>query len=121
MDAYKFLRPGAVGRFSGFAWPMPHASEPGPWIEVEGELALCEAGIHACRLGALPYWLDEELWAVELGGEIGAEPHAVVARRGRLVRRIDAWTRETARDFGKACMMRTSDHAVGGLRAAGPP
>ncbi len=49
---------------------------------------------------------------------IEAERH-VVARRGRLVRRIDGWDRELANQFQLACMERTRDHAVAALRAHG--
>ena len=62
MKAYKFLRAGRVGAFSGEAWP-----EDGI-IEVDGPLEECRNGVHACRADDLPYWLDDELWEVELDG-----------------------------------------------------
>ena len=58
--AYKFTRPGARSPFTGFAWPQ------GEWIEADGAIGLCANGIHACRPEALPRWLDDELWLVEL-------------------------------------------------------
>ena len=39
----------------------------------------------------LPLWLGRELYEIELAGEIVEERTKVVASRGRLLRRIDAW------------------------------
>ena len=36
MIAYKFLKPGRVGRFSRFQWP-----EPGVWIRGAHDVAAC--------------------------------------------------------------------------------
>ena len=47
--AYKFLAPGAVGPFSGFAWPT---GTPGPWVEAVPHT--CATGVHACLVEDLP-------------------------------------------------------------------
>jgi hypothetical protein len=94
MTAYKFLRRGRVGAFSGFAWPV------GEWVEAEPHV--CASGIHACRPADLPYWLDAELWEIELDGAVAAE-RKLVAPRGRLVRRVEAWDGGTARAFADSC------------------
>jgi hypothetical protein len=112
---YKFLRPGAVGPFSGLAWPV------GEWMEAPGALALCRSGIHACRVRDLPYWITEELWRIELEGEVVEEEKIVLGQRGRLVERVSGWTRDTALDFARACAERAgslgdargyADHAL---------
>jgi hypothetical protein len=95
--AYKFLREGRVAPFSGVPWP-----EPGEWLEAE-TVELCRSGVHACRASALPYWLRPELWEVELDGDLLEGELTVVAPRGRLVRRIEAWNRDTERAFGDSC------------------
>jgi hypothetical protein len=100
--AYKFLRAGAVGPFSGFRW------EPGTWVEAEG-LEECRTGIHACRADDLPVWLDAELWEVELAGRIIEAERKVVAERARLTRRVEAWTPACAREFGRFCSRRTRE------------
>ena len=51
----------------------------------------------------LPLWLGRELYEIELGGEIVEERTKVVASRGRLVRRIDAWDDETRAAYVRAC------------------
>ena len=102
MIAYKFLRAGGAGRFTGFRW------EPGSWVDA-GAADPCRAGIHACRVRDLPIWLDDELWEIELDGEIVAGERKVVATRGRLTERIDRWTPELAREFGRFCARRTRE------------
>ena len=100
--AYKFLRPGRVGRFSRFRW------ESGVWVEAEAT-ERCEAGIHACRVQDLPLWLDDELWEIELAGDVVAAERKVVATRGRLTQRIERWTPQLAHEFGLFCAQRTRE------------
>lgn len=104
---FKFLERGARGAISGFAWPTPLAGAPGAWVEAAAPLVVCERGIHACGSHELAHWLDEELWVVELAGELQHATHAVMAARGRLVRKIDAWSSESAARFARAAY----DHA----------
>jgi hypothetical protein len=107
--AYKFLALGAYGLLSGFRWPRDR------WVTVKGSLVPSLRGIHACRVRDLPYWLDQELWTVELGGWVVEGEQALVASRGRLVERVEAWNAESAREFTEACAERS-----GGLGAADP-
>jgi hypothetical protein len=110
MKAYKFLTAGATSPFTAFAWPLPD-DEPGPWIEAPVEP--CRSGIHACRRDDLPLWLGHVLYEVELGGEIVAEPAKVIASRGRLVRRIDAWDERLRDEYTRMCADRAHQLAVG--------
>lgn len=102
MIAYKFLAAGAVARFSGATWPTPSQEGPGSWVVAEGQLETCANGIHACAREALAYWLDDELWAAELGDEIVAAGTVLVARRGRLVQRVAGWP-SVSRAFAEDC------------------
>ena len=95
--AYKFTLSGARSPFTGFAWPLRE------WVDAEGELALCRNGIHACRPEALPRWLSDELWLVELDHVVAEQDGLLLARRGRLVERIDAWNEETSRELARSC------------------
>jgi hypothetical protein len=98
--AYKFLTRGRIGPFSRFEWPV------GEWVEA-GAADPCRRGVHACRIGDLPMWLDDELWEVELDGEIVEQERKLVAQRGRLTRRVEAWTPDAALAFGRFCARRT--------------
>src|SRR5579871_3714445 len=113
MVAYKFLRSGRLGPFSGFAWP-----EPGEWVRVRPRAAsdLCRNGIHACRVKDLPWWLSEELWEIELDGDVHVAEHKLVARAGRLSGRVDRWTAACGEEYADACAWRARDCAVETLR-----
>lgn len=100
MIAYKFLGTGGIGRFTGFRWPTD------TWIEAGGA-DKCRVGIHACRVGDLPIWLDDELWEIELGGAVAEGDRKIVAARGRLSKRIEGWTPGLAHEFGRYCAERT--------------
>ena len=98
--AYKFTRAGARSPFTDFRWPT------GAWVEVAGEIGLCANGIHACRVDALPRWVDEELGRVEVEDVQAEYEGVVVARRGRLVGRVAAWNEATSRELARSCALR---------------
>jgi hypothetical protein len=114
MIAYKFLRAGRVGPFSGFSWP-----EPGVWVRAENDTAPCRTGIHACRTQDLPWWLADELWEVELADPLRVDEHKILAAAGRLRSPIDAWTPACAKQYAEACAWRARDRAVQALTQAG--
>jgi hypothetical protein len=90
--AWKFLDDRGQGMVSGFRWPVPRsAGGVGDWVEAGGPVEVCVCGIHACRIDDLAWWLSAQLWEMELAGEHLEDDHAVVAARGRLVRRVDQW------------------------------
>jgi hypothetical protein len=109
LRAYKFLRPGAIGRFSGFAWPAPEGDGPGPWVDAVP--SACATGIHACDVADLPYWLDAELWEIELGGQVQRTDKKLVAQRGRLLHRIDGWDDGAMDALAAACRARVAERA----------
>jgi hypothetical protein len=119
--AYKCLCSGGIGPFSRYAWPLPRDGRPGAWVVAPGGAAMCRSGVHACRPPDLPWWLQDELWEVELDGGVSAGRHKVMAPRARLVRRVDAWDDACARRFAEACALRARDHAAAALERAGAP
>jgi hypothetical protein len=98
--AYKFLTADRRSPITGFRWP-----ESG-WVEAAGRLEACRNGVHACRVEDLPHWIGDELWAVEIAGEVQPAPDGVVARRGRLVERVQEWADGAAREFADDCARR---------------
>jgi hypothetical protein len=112
--AYKFLRAGRAGPFSGFEWPQPRV-----WVRAGGETVMCRRGIHACRTQDLPWWLADELWEIELEEPITTDEHKLVAPAGRLLSRIERWTASSAQQYGEACAWRTRDTVVETLTRAG--
>ena len=118
MIGYKFLRADGTSVFTGFRWPLPEAGQPGSWVEStgggKGTVAPCRSGIHACRPADLPPWIGEVLYEVELAGEIVEQPSKVVAGRGRLLRRIEAWNDRLRDAFTRMCADRAHEIAHGG-------
>jgi hypothetical protein len=98
--AYKFLAAGRIARFTGFQW------ESDTWTDARAADP-CRAGIHACRIRDLPIWLDDELWEIELDGDVVEQERKVAARRGRLVRRISEWNVDLLRSFTASCRAET--------------
>jgi len=98
--AYKFTRPGARSPFTGFEWPV------GEWVEVEGDVGLCTNGIHACRTEALPRWLDDELWRVEVDDIADERDGVVIAGRACLFEQVEAWNADTSRELARASAAR---------------
>jgi hypothetical protein len=119
MIAYKFLCAGGVGPFSRYRWPLPRAGGAGAWVASRPDAVLCHRAVHACRVGDLPWWLHDELWEAELDGTVTAGRHKVMAPRGRLLRRIEAWDAASAQRFADACAERARDHAATALDRTG--
>lgn len=107
MIAYKYFDPDRLAPFTRVQWP-----EPGSWLESE-RVELCLSGVHACRVGDLPYWLRADLWEVELEGDVVEGERLVAARRGRLVRRVEQWNDEAARAFAQSCAVEARRRAAG--------
>ena len=117
MKAYKFLREGGVSPFTATCWPLPKEGKPGEWVEAHG-VEMCRRGVHACTIEDLPYWFQDELWEVELAGDMQRVGHKVAAARGRLVRRVDGWNPDCARAFSFDCADRAAAIAAGTPEAA---
>jgi hypothetical protein len=98
--ALKFLRDGRVAPYTGFRWPL------GEWVE-SASADPCRDGVHALRAKDLPYWLGRELWEIELDGDVVEQERKVVASRGRLVRRVEAWTPALLDEFADDLLRRT--------------
>ena len=107
MIAFKFLRDGRVGPFSGVRWPPP-----GEWLHAVPGADTCEGRVHACRGQDLPEWMEAELWRVELDGDVHVDCGKLVADRGRLVERIAVWNADFMAAFAQACTLRARDAAL---------
>jgi hypothetical protein len=110
--AYKFLRSDGSSVFTRFTWPLPDGG-PGPWVDAAVDP--CRSGIHACSRSHLPLWLGRALYEIELDGAIQEEATKVVAPRGRLLRRIDAWDEATRDEYTRVCADRAHElaHSAG--------
>ena len=108
MIAYKFLRDDGTSVFTQFPWPLPNG---GPGVWVGAAVDPCRTGIHACRRADLPLWAGRRLYEIELDGEILEEATKVVASRGRLLRRIEAWDDAFRDRYTRMCADRAHELA----------
>jgi hypothetical protein len=86
---------------------------------VQGALEPGSNGVHALRTRRLVDWIDDELWLIELADDVEEIDHMLVARRGRLLRRVRSWDEGAAREFGESCIRRARDLAAESLGRAG--
>ena len=110
MIAYKFLRADGTSPFAAFRWDLPD-TKPGGWVEARVDP--CRSGIHACRPGDLPFWASDSLYEIEVDGEISEGGSKLVASRGRLLRRIDAWDDELRGAYARTCAEASIDQGAG--------
>jgi hypothetical protein len=95
---FKWFARGTVAPFTFIRWPKTG------WISAPAG-GTAGSGVHACRIAHLPFWVDEELWRVELGGAIVEHETQLEAQRGRLQERISSWNPAA---FATACARRAA-------------
>jgi hypothetical protein len=116
VHAYAFLAEGAVAPLSGFVWPTPKEGEDGVWV---GADTAPRETLRGCRAEHRPYWLDDELWRIELGGTLTERGHVLLAERARLLGRVESWTVPLAWEFANACARRVAERAAVAVRDDG--
>jgi len=80
-------------------------------VEAEGELVMCENGIHYCDgEKQLLSWLNSQIYEIEVDGEEMRGDDKCIAQRGRLLRRIEAWNECEARLFACDCAEHVLEH-----------
>src|SRR5262245_57728100 len=105
--AYAFTDPDRRSYVTDAAWPPA-----GQWLQ-PGD------SVRACSAGDLAWWLDAQLWEVELEGDVTQVGRALTAPRARLVRLVDAWSEAIATELVAVCARRVRDQAVRALHEAG--
>ena len=95
MTLYKILVNGKSCHGGDMAWSLPRETspghyDPGQWMGVEGDLSICNRGIHLTnepfnwyKWGCTAYEAEAE----DFGGEQTA-PHKIVCRKARLIRPV---------------------------------
>lgn len=116
MHAYAFLTEGGIAPLSGFAWPPPTEGGLGAWVD---QRSAPRDVVRGCGVADLPYWIDDELWRIELAGVVKQRDHVLLAERGRLLRRIEPWVDEVAWAFVSACTARLAERVAAALRSQG--
>jgi hypothetical protein len=101
---YKFLTEDGLGPYSDYRWPLPKNGKPGAWVTARGPLKACANGVHFCSENAIVMWINTQLYTAEIGsGKKFHDLNKTVARKGRLLRRVETWNERTARLFACDC------------------
>jgi hypothetical protein len=105
MGLLKFLRADMRSPTGTGTWQVNR------WRSVSGDLIPCRNGLHAVTADNLLPFLGDQLWRVEIGDEYlwhtdSSMGRKLVARRMRLVERIETWNDRTARLFAADCAER---------------
>lgn len=104
MKLYKWLNGNQSCHAGKYTWSLPQNGEPGEWTSyLGGPLDPCARGYHLCRVGDLVVWLAPDLYEVETRGDVLKAGDKVVVRQCRLLRRVSAWDKRTARLFACDC------------------
>lgn len=112
MPLYVFLGRGRTSFLTGVQWPEPENGAPGAWVDTAG-------AVRAYETDDLPWALDDELWEIEVAGDIQRVRTSVHADRGRLIRRVEAWTPAVAEELAAACEARLREQAAEAARGSG--
>ncbi|MET3929535.1 hypothetical protein ABIE51_001422 [Lysobacter sp. OAE881] len=77
----------------------------GEWLEHDGEVVICKSGLHASShpFDALQYAPGKTLCLVEVEGVVTRQEDKLVAKRRRIVKRIDA--EPLMREFSRWCAL----------------
>ena len=104
---YKVLDANGDAIYGNGSWGLPRGKRPGCWEKAEGELVVCENGLHLCRRGDLVQWLGPRIFVAEIrGDELIESDNKVVVRSARLVSEFTTWNDCTARLFAADCAER---------------
>jgi hypothetical protein len=112
--AYAFLDAAATDYVSGVRWPVPDEPGPGAWLE-----AGAGPPLRGYSADQLLWWLDQQLWEVELDGDVRETDRSILGARGRLLTPVHAWTSDVARELTADCALRLRDRSVAALEADG--
>lgn len=103
MKLYKFLDGDQSCHGGAHTWSLPTDDGPGEWTTPIDDLSACERGYHLCRVSDLAQWPAPDLYEAEARGDVLEVDDKVIAHECRLVRRVDAWTEQSARAFACDC------------------
>jgi hypothetical protein len=88
---YKALRKDGKSTYQNWLWPLPTDTEPGEWVEVKPPAVLCQHGFHGYRdlEQAFAFNGDDDVYEMEISGDIHRDHEKVVATKARLLRKLD--------------------------------
>jgi len=102
---YKLLGEDGRSLYASYQWPLPNG-KPTKWQHAEGDLVVCENGIHLAREQDILGWLGPALFVAEAKGARIDSDDKIVVRSARLLYRVETWNEKGARLFACDCAER---------------
>jgi hypothetical protein len=101
LTVYKVLDAQYKSTVQHYSWPLPTDTEPGPWLDMEGDATLCIRGYHG--------WVNKEtafrdsrgahVYEMEIEGVISQDIEKACGTRARLVKEIFPQPQEPWEEF----------------------
>jgi hypothetical protein len=90
---YKVLVDGKSCHGGNLVWSLPTEDAPGDWQSVDGDIVLCQNGLHVTT-NPVHWWKDGcTVYEVEIDGEIGGRNDAkakIVVPKVRLLKAVNS-------------------------------
>lgn len=85
-------------------WDLPKVNTdgsitPGDWREVSDTIVACANGLHVVDAGHINEWLTNDVYVAEVDGPVLFYQNKWIARRARLVRKIEGLNKKAVEDF----------------------
>ena len=96
---YKFLQADNTGEYSGFDYYdyLPKGGKPGKWLPKVESVIMCETGYHVCKKKDLLEWRNENLYIVDVRGEMVEGNDKSAFQQMRFVKRLNGWNEKNLR------------------------
>jgi hypothetical protein len=96
---YKFLQADNTGEYSGFDYSgyLPKDGKPGKWLPKVESVIMCETGYHVCEKKDLLEWRNENLYIVDVRGEMVESDDKSAFQQMRFVKRVNGWNEKNLR------------------------
>lgn len=119
MVVYKALRDG-ISPVQHFTWPLPEGDKPGDWVEIlpTEKPKLCAKGLHGYLTRKRAENEGNQVFEMEIEGDIEKDNDKATGRRGRLVRQLSGRFAATLGDVATAVASSPAQDGTALLAAA---
>lgn len=97
LTVYKALNDG-VSPYQRYRWPLPNGDQPGDYVTASGKPKLCSMGVHGYLKRASAEVSGNQVFEMEIEGDIVKDHEKAAGRRGRLIRQLSGTKTVTIAD-----------------------
>ena len=107
---YKALKADGRSTNVGWLWPLPSAGKPSAWQKISEPPVLCHVGYHGWLSLDRAMQEGEQVWEMELAGEIVRDHEKAAGQRARLLRLAWHWEPEIVGHGARRCLQCGKPH-----------